>query len=172
MKFKREINMKFNSLENVMKSLALYSLLSIVLVSFSSTTNAQEVTGLEGVSIFIDPGHSQTENQGLYGYSEAEKVLRIGLALKEMLLTQTDIDTVYIARTNDSQQVPLGQRDDLANATGADFFYSIHSNAGAASTNNTLMLYGGWRSNGNTVEKSPIYHWQLCRQNFLPGLSC
>ena len=155
MKFKREINMKFNSLENVMKSLALYSLLSIVLVSFSSTTNAQEVTGLEGVSIFIDPGHSQTENQGLYGYSEAEKVLRIGLALKEMLLTQTDIDTVYISRTNDSQQVPLGQRDDLANATGADFFYSIHSNAGAASTNNTLMLYGGWRSNGNTVEKSP-----------------
>ncbi|XWN38665.1 MAG: N-acetylmuramoyl-L-alanine amidase [Balneola sp.] len=138
-----------------MKSFALYSMLSIVIISFSTSTQAQQITGLDGASIFLDPGHSQTENQGLYGYSEAEKVLRIGLALQEMLLTQTDIDTVYIARTNDSQQVPLGQRDDLANATGADFYYSIHSNAGATSTNNTLMLHGGWRENGKTVEKTP-----------------
>ncbi|MEP5944960.1 MAG: N-acetylmuramoyl-L-alanine amidase, partial [Balneola sp.] len=138
-----------------MKSFALYSLLSIVFISFSTSTKAQQVTGLDGVSIFIDPGHSQTENQGLYGYSEPEKVLRIGLALQEMLLTQTDIDTVYIARTNDSQQVPLGQRDDLANATGADFYYSIHSNAPNVTNNYTLTLYGGWRSNGSTVEKSP-----------------
>ncbi len=147
--------MKFRSVKHIMKSFALYSLLSIVIISFSTSTQAQQITGLDGASIFLDPGHSQTENQGLYGYSEAEKVLRIGLALQEMLLTQTDIDTVYIARTNDSQQVPLGQRDDLANATGADFYYSIHSNAGATSTNNTLMLHGGWRENGKTVEKTP-----------------
>ncbi len=147
--------MKFRSVKHIMKSFALYSMLSIVIISFSTSTQAQQITGLDGASIFLDPGHSQTENQGLYGYSEAEKVLRIGLALQEMLLTQTDIDTVYIARTNDSQQVPLGQRDDLANATGADFYYSIHSNAGATSTNNTLMLHGGWRENGKTVEKTP-----------------
>ncbi len=147
--------MKFRSLEYSVKVLALYSVLSLVLVSFSVSVKAQEVTGLEGASIFLDPGHSETENQGLYGYSEAEKVLRIGLALREMLLTQTDIDTVYIARTTDQQQVPLSQRDDLANATGADFYYSIHSNAGASSTNNTLMLHGGWRKNGQTVEKTP-----------------
>lgn len=147
--------MKFRSLELMLKSFPFYFLLSIVLLSFSSALHSQEVTGLEGASIFLDPGHSETENQGLYGYSEAEKVLRIGLALREMLLTQTDIDTVYISRTTDQQQVPLGQRDDLANATGADFFYSIHSNAGATSTNNTLMLHGGWRQNGNTVEKTP-----------------
>jgi len=147
--------MKFRSVKTIMKSFAFYSLLSIVLISFSTSTQAQQVSGLEGVSIFIDPGHSQTENQGLYGYSEPEKVLRVGLALQEMLLTQTDIDTVFIARTNDSQQVPLGQRDDLANATGADFYYSIHSNAPNVTNNYTLTLYGGWRSNGSTVEKSP-----------------
>jgi len=147
--------MKFRSVKIIMKSFAFYSLLSIVLISFSTSTQAQQVTGLDGISIFIDPGHSQTENQGLYGYSEPEKVLRIGLALQEMLLTQTDIDTVFIARTNDSQQVPLGQRDDLANATGADFYYSIHSNAPNVTNNYTLTLYGGWRSNGSTVEKSP-----------------
>jgi|DeeseametaMP1139_FD_contig_21_854510_length_3669_multi_12_in_0_out_0_1 N-acetylmuramoyl-L-alanine amidase len=151
------IIMKFRPVLHSMKILSCFTLLTILTVSLSTETKAQlpDILGLDDVSIFLDPGHSQTENQGLYGYSEAEKVLRIGLALRDMLRTQTDIDTVYIARTSDSQQVPLGQRDDLANATGADFYYSIHSNAGATSTNNTLMLHGGWRSNGNTVEKTP-----------------
>lgn len=116
---------------------------------------AQQITGLEGFSIFLDPGHSQTENMGLYNYSEAQKVLRVALNLRDMLLSQTDIDTVYISRTNDSQQVPLTQRDDLANATAADFYQSIHSNAGGSSTNNTLMLHGGWREDGETREKTP-----------------
>ncbi len=146
--------MNFSSAKKSMKKLSSILFL-VVTITFTSSIQAQEVTGLNGASIFLDPGHSQTENQGLYGYSEAEKVLRIGLAIREMLLTQTDIDTVYITRTNDSQQVPLGQRDDIANATGADFYYSIHSNAGATSTNNTLMLHGGWRENGQTVEKTP-----------------
>lgn len=129
--------------------------LSFVFVLFLSPLRAQEVTGLEGFSLFLDPGHSQTENQGLYNYSEAQKVLRVGLALREMLLSQTDIDTVYISRTNDSQQVSLSQRTDLANSLAPDFFHSIHSNAGSSTTNNTLFLHGGWRSNGQTVEKNP-----------------
>lgn len=132
--------------------------LSATLFAFASIfqqANAQTVTGLEGFSLFLDPGHSQTENMGLYNYSESEKVLRVGLALREMLLTQTDIDTVYISRTNDSQQVSLSQRTDLANTLAPDFYHSIHSNAGSNTTNNTLFLHGGWRSNGQTVEKTP-----------------
>lgn len=127
----------------------------IALLTTFQYAQAQTVTGLDGFSIFLDPGHSETENMGLYNYSEPEKVLRVGLALRDMLLTQTDIDTVYMSRTSDSQQVPLTQRDDLANATGADFYHSIHSNAGSNTQNNTLFLYGGWRSNGQTVEKTP-----------------
>jgi N-acetylmuramoyl-L-alanine amidase len=154
---RESIIMKFRSAIQSMKILSCFSFLIILTITLSSETKAQlpDILGLDDVSIFLDPGHSQTENQGLYGYSEAEKVLRIGLALRDMLRTQTDIDTVYMARTTDQQQVPLGQRDDLANATGADFYYSIHSNAGATSTNNTLMLHGGWRQNGETVEKTP-----------------
>lgn len=154
---RESIIMKFRSVLQSMKILSCFSLLIILTISLSTETKAQlpDILGLDDVSIFLDPGHSQTQNQGLYGYSEAEKVLRIGLALREMLETQTDIDTVYISRTNDSQNVELNQRTDLANSLGADFYYSIHSNAGATSTNNTLMLHGGWRSNGSTVEKSP-----------------
>lgn len=110
------------------------------------------VTGLAGWSIFLDQGHSQKENEGLYRYTEAEKVLRVGLFLRQMLLEQTDIDTVFVARTSDTDLVGLTQRTDMANAVGADFYYSIHSNAGAPSTNNTLML---WGANGQGVEKLP-----------------
>ena len=126
-----------------------------LLVVTAAVPHAQQVTGLSDWSLFLDPGHSQTENQGIYGYSEAEKTLRVGLALQEMLLTRTDIDTVYISRTSDAEQVSLRQRTDFANAVGADFFHSLHSNAGPPSANNVLMLYGGWRRNGETVEKSP-----------------
>jgi len=110
------------------------------------------VTGLSGWNIFLDQGHSQTENQGLYNYSEAQKVLRIGLHLRQMLLEQTDIDTVYVARTTDTDLVGLTQRTDIANFLGANFYYSIHSNAGSPTTNNTLML---WGANGQGVEKIP-----------------
>jgi N-acetylmuramoyl-L-alanine amidase len=129
--------------------------ISITVWLLTGIANAQEVTGLSGWNIFLDPGHSRTENMGLYNYSEAEKVLQVGHFLREMLLTQTDIDTVYMSRTNQNQSVSLAQRTDLANRLAADFYHSIHSNAGPASTNNTLMLHGGWYLNNQIVEKTP-----------------
>jgi N-acetylmuramoyl-L-alanine amidase len=127
----------------------LYAL--VLSVAFALSSSAQ-VTGLSGWDICLDPGHSQTENMGIYGYSEAEKNLRVGLRLREMLLNETDIDTVFITRTNDQQSVTLGQRTDYANGVGATWFHSIHSDAGAPQTNSTLMIWGQL-SNGN--EKIP-----------------
>ncbi len=114
--------------------------------------NAQ-VSGLNDFRIFIDPGHSQYENQGLYNYSEAEKVLRVALELKSMFENQTDIDTVYMSRQTDSDYMSLTGRSDLANSLGADFYYSIHSNA--SSVDDVMTLYGGWKNNGVVIEKSP-----------------
>lgn len=130
-------------------------LLSVILFLGFSNISAQQITGLDGFSLFIDQGHSQTENMGLYNYSEAEKVLRVGLTLRDLLLELTDIDTVYTARTTDSDQISLSQRTALANSLGVDFYYSIHSDAGGPTANSTLFMYGGWRENGVTVEKSP-----------------
>jgi N-acetylmuramoyl-L-alanine amidase len=114
-----------------------------------------QVTGLAGWDIFLDPGHSMTENMGIHGYSEAEKNLRVARHLRNLLLTTTDIDAVFMCRTTDAEDVPLTQRDDLAeNAYGlgqpASWYHSIHSNAGAESTNNTLFL---WGQNISGVEK-------------------
>jgi len=117
---------------------------------------AQDITGLNDWTLFIDPGHSQTENMGLFNYSEAQKVLRVGLALRGMFLEQTDIDTVFMARLTDQDNISLEGRTALANTLGADFYYSIHSDAAVSpATNLTLMLYGGWKSNGVLVEKTP-----------------
>ncbi|MCC5925140.1 MAG: Ig-like domain-containing protein [Bacteroidetes bacterium] len=124
----------------------------VVAPNTSAQNETPPVTGLSDWSIFIDPGHSMRENMGLFNYSEAEKVLRVGLYLRDMLLTQTDIGAVYMTRTNDQQNVGLTERTQMANATGADFFYSIHSDAGPPSVNSTLML---WGADGQGVEKFP-----------------
>ncbi|TNE70290.1 T9SS type A sorting domain-containing protein [bacterium] len=133
--------------------------LSIAIITLFALTQiqvqAQKVTGLSGWTLFIDPGHSQTENMGLYNYSEAQKTLRVAMHLRDLLLTETDIDTVYMSRMDDQIIISLAQRTDLANSLGADFYYSIHSDAGGSSSNSTLMLYGGWRQGGQTIEKTP-----------------
>lgn len=106
--------------------------------------------------LWIDPGHSKTENQGLYNYSEAQKVLRVGLATRQFLFDYTTADTTTIKMTRDDDQddVSLEERSDMANAWGADFFYAIHSDAGS-NENQTLFLFGGWYENGTAVEKTP-----------------
>ncbi len=112
-----------------------------ILLTFFSLLPAQ-VTGLNGWNIFVDPGHSQTQNMGVNGYSEAEEVLRVALQLQDILLSQTDIDTVYLSRTSDQQLVSLYQRTQHANTLGAAWYHSIHSNAGAPDHNTTLLLWG------------------------------
>ncbi|NQT96354.1 MAG: Ig-like domain-containing protein [Candidatus Marinimicrobia bacterium] len=114
---------------------------------FLSLTCAQ-VTGLSNWDIWIDAGHSQDENMGIYGYSEARKNLRVALNLEDLLLTLTDIDTVGMTRRNDQVQVGLSERCYMANNWGASWFHSLHSDAGGSSANSTLLLWGQL-ANGN-----------------------
>ena len=43
----------------------------ILLVLLFSCISYGQITGLSGWDIFLDPGHSQDENMGIYGYSAA-----------------------------------------------------------------------------------------------------
>ncbi len=157
--------MKFRLANQKMKTYS-FIILLLVILSFSSNMKAQEVTGLDGVTIMLDPGHGFTsngqgggtfQNVGLYGYSESQKVFQIAVYLKELLETKTDISNVYLTRPSDSSSVDdLAQRAQLANDLQVDFFYSIHSDAGAISANSTLTMYGGYYSfSGEVVEKEP-----------------
>jgi N-acetylmuramoyl-L-alanine amidase len=135
-----------------------FYLIALLSLLFALPTAAQQkATGLSNVKLFLDPGHSLRENQGLFKYSEAEKTLRVAQAIREYLLTYTDMqpDNIKLCRNDDNTEVSLTQRTDAANAWEADFYYSIHSDAGAASANSTLFMYGGWRVSGVVYEKTP-----------------
>jgi len=138
------------------KKTILFAGAAIVSSSFAlSDVQAQQVTGLSDFTIYLDPGHALKENAGLYGYTEAEKTVRVALAIREYLQTHTDIKTVYMCREDDNKQITLSQRTDEANALDVDFYYSIHSDAGTPDVNSTLTMYGGWNNSGVTIEKTP-----------------
>jgi N-acetylmuramoyl-L-alanine amidase len=106
--------------------------------------------------IFLDPGHSLHENQGLYSYSEAQKVFAVANSIRDYLKEYTDIpdSCIKMSREDETTNVELEERTDMANAWGADFYYSIHSDSGS-DTNATLFLFGGWNNNGVSIEKTP-----------------
>ncbi len=128
-------------------------------MAFGGGAQAQEITKQDWgtFKLWIDPGHSGRENSGLYSYTEAEKTLRVGLATRAFLFKYTTADetTIKMTREDDQTNVDLDERSDMANAWGADFFYSIHSDAGSPSKNSTVFLFGGWKLNGNYIEKTP-----------------
>lgn len=117
---------------------------------------AAEVEGWGDFKLYLDPGHEGHANQGLWGYSEAEKVLDIAHHIRTMLLTYTDMpeDCIKLCRETETDQISLEERSDEANAWGADFYYSIHSDA-AAQNNTIVTLFGGWKKNGEFIEKTP-----------------
>ncbi|MFH1851945.1 MAG: Ig-like domain-containing protein [Candidatus Neomarinimicrobiota bacterium] len=126
--------------------------LSLILLFLVSLLNAQ-ATGLAGWDICLDPGHSIKQNMGVFNYSEAMKNLYVSRNLRDILQTYSDIDTVYVTRNDSIYDYSLSSRTTYANSlknyVGATWFHSIHSNAGGASANSTLML---WAQNYNGSE--------------------
>ncbi|MFR9166132.1 MAG: Ig-like domain-containing protein [Dysgonomonas sp.] len=128
------------------------------LLSLSSVEAQGKITGLSDYKLYLDPGHAIKQNQGLFNYSEAEKVLRVALSMREYLQTYTDIGTIYMCRETDLTDKTLSERTDEANSLGVDFYYSIHSDASSdPNVNSTVMLYGGRRvtPGSEVVEKLP-----------------
>jgi len=82
------------------------------------------------VKIFIDPGHGGTDTgASANGLQEKQLTLQTALALRNMLLNEYQNVSVLLSRTSD-QTVGLTQRTNAANSWGADYFLSIHMNAG------------------------------------------
>lgn len=145
--------MKINTI--IRKCIIATAICALSASAYAQDTTSQ-VTGWGDWKLFLDPGHSGTENQGLWGYSEAEKTLSIALTIKEYLTTYTDMpaENLKLCREDGNTVVGLSERSDMANAWGADFYYSIHSDA-SASNNTTVTLFGGWMKDGVQIEKTP-----------------
>lgn len=79
------------------------------------------------VSIVIDAGHGGYDSGASYqGRKEKDDVLRLALAVGERL-TQ-DGYQVFYTRTEDVYDSPY-EKAQIANATGADYFVSLHRNS-------------------------------------------
>lgn len=84
---------------------------------------------LTGKKIFLDPGHGGEDRKNTSRSGkivEADVNLKVALYLREYLVEGGS--EVYLSRSID-ETVPLALRSELANASGADLFISIHHNA-------------------------------------------
>ncbi|WP_256816520.1 N-acetylmuramoyl-L-alanine amidase [Cytobacillus sp. Bac17] len=82
------------------------------------------------VKIFIDPGHGGTDPGAVgNGLQEKNLTLKIATCIKDILTLEYDNVSIRMSRTGD-QTVSLSERTNAANAWGADFFLSVHINAG------------------------------------------
>ena len=80
--------------------------------------------------IFIDPGHGGTD-PGAVGNGLQEKNLTLSIAtqIRDMLVSEYENVEVRMSRTGDTT-LSLTERTNMANSWGADYFLSVHINAG------------------------------------------
>ncbi|GAA4838499.1 N-acetylmuramoyl-L-alanine amidase [Algivirga pacifica] len=108
---------------------------------------------LEGKKIAIDPGHGGEDSDDRridlgngYIYWEAAGTWKVG-NLTNDLLQALGATTKMTRDTNDpnspDRDPGLSERVAVANAFGADYMHSIHTNAANAKANYTLLLYRG-----------------------------
>jgi N-acetylmuramoyl-L-alanine amidase len=82
------------------------------------------------VKIFIDPGHGGSDAGAVgNGISEKNITLQIAKQIQQILLNEYQNVSVKMSRTGD-QTVSLNERTAAANNWGADFYLSVHINAG------------------------------------------
>lgn len=114
------------------------------------------------MKITIDPGHGGSDPGAVAnGLQEKVIVLNIAKKLKSILLNDYEYVNVQMTRESDVF-VDLNKRADLANGWGADYFISIHINAGGGHGFESY-IYNGSVSN-NTINYQSIIHDEIVSQ--------
>src|SRR5690625_3525365 len=115
------------------------------------------------VKIFIDPGHggndSGTSGNGL---KEKDLTLDISKRIKNYLDDHYTGHQVKMSRTSDAT-VSLSARTNEANNWGADFFLSIHINAGGG-TGYEDYIYNGLSNSSKTAKLRDSIHSEIIKQ--------
>ncbi len=132
-----------------MKKLLLQSTMMVLLAVFAvNIANAQQP------HVYINPGHggydSDDRNMVIYpfhqgdsaGSWESKSNLRKGLALREILQYKGYRTSISRVTNTTADDLALSTIVALCNQSGADVFYSIHSNAtGTSAVNNFPMVF-------------------------------
>ncbi|WP_400242568.1 N-acetylmuramoyl-L-alanine amidase [Niallia sp. JL1B1071] len=105
------------------------------------------------VKIFIDPGHGGSDS-GAVGNGLLEKNITLMIAQQISNILQNEYEDIAIrmSRTGDAT-VSLSERTDAANNWNADFYLSIHINAGGG-TGFESYIYPGVGAPTSTYQKA------------------
>lgn len=112
--------------------------------------------------IYIDPGHGGTDGgAAANGLQEKNVTLAISLKVRDILNRDYDGHTIRMSRTTDTTK-SLAARTNDANSWGADYFISIHINAGGG-TGFEDYIYNGSVSN-QTITYRDKMHTEIMKQ--------
>lgn len=106
-------------------------------------------------TIIIDPGHGGSDPGASYrGQREKDLNLAIALKVRDFLQKYHEVNLV-LTRDKDTT-MSLQQRSDFANAKKADFYLSIHINAGGGTGFESFIYYNGVPQ--STVTQRQVIH--------------
>lgn len=113
------------------------------------------------VKIYLDPGHGGNDPGAVgNGVQEKDIVLKIGQKIRDYLFEYENVN-VRMSRTTDIFRT-LSWRTNDANSWGADYFISIHCNAGGG-TGYEDYIYNGSVSS-NTRNYRDIMHREIVKK--------
>ena len=108
------------------------------------------------VKVFIDPGHGGSDSGAVAnGLKEKDLTLAIALECRRVLLEEYEGVEVKMSRTGDTYP-SLSARTNAANAWDADYYLSIHINAGGG-TGFESYIYNGGVSDFTKVAQDRIH---------------
>lgn len=118
------------------------------------------------MKLFLDPGHGGSDPGAVSnGLNEKDVNLDIALRIRSILVDQYENVEVLMSRTGDTTK-SLNQRTNEANAWGADFYLSIHINAGGG-TGYEDYIYSGLSDSSRTAGYQDIIHAEVIKLNQL-----
>ncbi|PAE27929.1 N-acetylmuramoyl-L-alanine amidase [Paenibacillus sp. 7884-2] len=112
--------------------------------------------------IYLDPGHGGTDPGAIgNGLQEKNVTLTLGLKTRDILNRDFEGHTIRMSRTTDVTR-SLAQRTNDANSWGANYFVSIHINAGGG-TGYEDFIYNGAVSSQTVAYRDKV-HAEIMKQ--------
>ncbi|WLR54733.1 N-acetylmuramoyl-L-alanine amidase [Mesobacillus subterraneus] len=120
------------------------------------------------MKLYLDPGHGGSD-PGAQGNGLQEKNLNLDIALNIRSILENNYENIDVrmSRTSDVTK-SLAQRTDEANAWGADFYLSIHTNSFNGSVRGYEdYIYNGLSNSSATARYRDIIHTEVMKLNQL-----
>ena len=111
--------------------------------------------------LFIDPGHGGKDPGAVAnGLQEKDIVLKLAKRIREILANEYENVAVKMSRSDDSFP-SLNARTSQANSWGADFFLSLHINAGGGIGFESYIYV---KTSGKTADAQTAIHNEIMKQ--------